>query len=234
LAGRSLGLPPPYRLVTLRESGDAFVEACAIARDAGAGTLVWVRRFDVAEFAVVLEPEEPLKVARHAFPVGMNALADALAAHAPPERPIEFDWTDAILVDGALVGGGRLGWPEGVGEDEIPDWLVFAASVRTAVMRAGEPGLRPLLGALDELGFEGIDAGEILASFARYLMAGMHDLKEEGFAAAKRKWLRQMRGGDRLAAQQRPANSPSQRESDLREALAEPSWRDPETGMPWL
>src|SRR3712207_9361708 len=48
----ALTLPPPYSLVTLRESGDAFGHACRIAEDAGAGTLVWVRRFDLIEFAV--------------------------------------------------------------------------------------------------------------------------------------------------------------------------------------
>jgi hypothetical protein len=99
-------------------------------------------------------------------------------------------------------------------------------------MRAGEPGLRPLLGALDELGFEGIDAGEILTSFARYLMAGMHDLQEDGFEAAERKWLARMRGRDSAAGRRSAESSPQGK--DLREALAAPSWRDPDTGMPWL
>src|SRR5690348_6179187 len=84
----ALDLPPPYRLVTLREVGDAFAHASTIAADEGAGTLVYVGRFDLAEFAVVLEPDEPLGMARRAFYAGMTALADALAAHAPPEKPI--------------------------------------------------------------------------------------------------------------------------------------------------
>src|SRR3546814_14434789 len=85
-----LDVPPPYDVVTLREVGDAFAHACAIAGESGAGTLVWVGRYDLAEFAVVLEPEETLAEARRAFYVGMNALADALSFHAPPERPVEF------------------------------------------------------------------------------------------------------------------------------------------------
>ena len=59
-ADRALELPPLYDVVPLRELGDAFAHACAIADDRGAGTLVWVRRFDLAEFAVVLEPEVSL------------------------------------------------------------------------------------------------------------------------------------------------------------------------------
>ena len=65
----------------------------------------------------MLEPEEPLRTARRAFYAGMVALADALAVHAPPEKPIAFDWPDAIRVDGGLVGGGRLAWPRRRDED---------------------------------------------------------------------------------------------------------------------
>src|SRR6478752_1135636 len=94
----TLDLPPPYRLVTLREVGDAFAHAVKVAAKEGAGTLVHVGRFDLVEFAVVLEPEEPLRLARRAFYAGMVALADALAARAPPEKPIGVDWPDAIRV----------------------------------------------------------------------------------------------------------------------------------------
>ena len=141
---RELALPPPFTLVTLREVGDAFAHAVSIAAEQGAGTLVYVGRFDLAEFAVVLEPDEPLRTARRAFYAGMAALADALLAYAPPEKPITIDWPDAIRVDGGLVGGGRLAWPEGAREDEPPPWLVFGAMIRTVSMTETEPGLHPL------------------------------------------------------------------------------------------
>ena len=64
---QTLDLPPGYTLVALRERGDAFARACEIAAEAGAGTLVWVRRYDLVEFAVVLEPDEPLVSARRAL-----------------------------------------------------------------------------------------------------------------------------------------------------------------------
>src|SRR5262249_20305616 len=53
-ASPALDLPPPFRAVALREAGDAFAHATRIATEAGAGTLVHVGRFDLAEFAVVL------------------------------------------------------------------------------------------------------------------------------------------------------------------------------------
>jgi hypothetical protein len=240
---RALDLPPPYDLVPLREAGDAFAHACAIAGEEGAGTLVWVRRYDLAEFAVVLEPDEPLAQARRAFYTGMNALADALAVHAPPERPITFDWPNTIRVDGVLVGGGRLGWPEGTPEDEIPSWLVFSGMIRTFVIRAGEPGLRPLFGALDELGFEAIDAGEIIASFSRHLMTGFHEWSQTDFNSTAKPWLDRLAekgdghaqiadNGDLLISKGADPE-PSERRN-LAAALATPSWLDPATGMPWL
>jgi hypothetical protein len=243
VSDRALDLPPPYSLVPLREAGDAFAHACAIAADEGAGTLVWVRRYDLAEFAVVLEPEEPLADARRAIYAGMNALADALAVHAPPSRPVTFDWPDTIRVDGVLVGGGRLGWPAGTREDEIPDWLVFSGMIRTAAIRAGEPGLRPLLGALDVLGFEAVDAGEIIASFSRHLMAAFHEWSETGFRAIASRWLdrlaqksgehTELAGNGDLQISHQASQRLRERKS-LAQALATPSWLDPTTGTPWL
>ncbi len=233
---RALDLPPLYSLVTLREAGDAFAHACAVAAEKGAGTLVWTRRFDVAEFAVVLEPEQPLAMARHAFYLGMNAIADALAAHAPPQAPISFDWPDAILVDGVLVGGGRLGWPGGADEEQAPEWLVFAGMIRTSIMRAGDPGLRPLLGSLDELGFEALDSGALIASFARRLMAGFHEWSEDGLEPVIKRYRERLANGLQSPSHPSPSPSPQAGGEDdrLREVLATPSWRDSKTGMPWL
>src|SRR5689334_5277009 len=164
----ALDLPPPFRLVALREVGDAFTHAMAVAPQQGAGTLVYVGRFDLAEFAVVLEPEEPLRTARRAFFAGMTALADALAVHAPPEKPITFDWPDAIRVDGGLIGGGRLGWPAGADEDADPPWLVFGGMIRTVAMGESEPGLHPLSSALEQEGFDDASSERLVESFARH------------------------------------------------------------------
>ena len=219
-----------------------MAHACSIASDAGAGTLVWARRFDAAEFAVVLEPGEPLATARRAIYAGMTAIGEALAIQAPPELPIAFGWPDAVSIDGALVGGGALAWPKRAAEDREPEWLVFSATLRTAILRAGEPGLRPLLGALDELGFEDADPASIVGDFSRHLMAIFNDWRDLGFERVARRWLTRFprapgervsiaEDGDLLLFQGAEA-SPSERRS-LRKSLREPSWRDPKTGMPW-
>lgn len=219
-----LSLPPPFQLVTLREAGDAFAHAQSIAARDGAGTLVWARRFHMAEFAVVLEPEEPLASARRVIYAAANALADALAIHAPPQQPIGFDWPGALRVDGALVGGVRLAWPANAADDAVPDWLVLGGSVRMIVMRAGEPGFRPLLGGLDEQGFEELSPSALIEGFSRYFLREMNEWNAEGFDVIEQRWLRRAEDGT--------AAMPDERL--LAEALRVPAWLDPSTGAPWL
>ena len=236
----ALDLPPPFRLVTLREVGDAFVHATTIAAEAGAGTLVHVGRFDLVEFAVVLEPEEPLRTARCAFYAGMVALRDALLVHAPPDRTISFAWPDAIRIDGGLIGGGRLAWPAEAIETEPPEWLVFGASIRTVAMGEVEAGLRPLSAALDEEGFEDLGSGRLVEGFARHLMVAVDAWRANEFATVTRTYLHHLttekgaipafdRNGD-LLMRWRGQKEPDRH--DLAAALAAPSWLDPATGGP--
>ena len=234
-----LDLPPGFRLITLREVGDAFAHAKANAAELGAGTLVYVGRFDLAEFAVVLEPDEPLRSARRAFYAGLAALADALIAHAPPEKSVAFDWPDAIYVDGGLVGGGRLAWPESA-ENAPPPWLVFGGMIRTVAMTEGDPGLRPLAAALDEEGFDNAGSERLVESFARHLMLLIDAWQEQGFAAVARNYLARLapeqgvrrdidENGDLLL---RRVDKTQVERRRLVPALVTPSWLDPKTGGP--
>jgi Biotin/lipoate A/B protein ligase family len=177
----TLTLPPSFTLVSLREHADAFAHAGRIAGEAGAGTFVWVRRFDVLEFAVVLEPDEPLASARRAVFAGMAALADALAAFAPPVKPVSFTWPTTILFDGARLGGGRLGWPQECVEDRVPDWLVFSGMLLSAATGKLRPGEHPEVTWLEEEGFETAQSHHILESFARHLMRAFDTWAERGF-----------------------------------------------------
>ena len=142
-----LDLPPGYEAIALREVGDAFVHAREIAAERGAGTLVWVRRFDRIEFAVVLEPDEALAGARRVLYAVLNATADALGAYAPPEKPVAFEWPATLRLDGGILGGAQLAWPEGTPEDAVPAWLVAGVTLRALVPLAKTgalPGHHPL------------------------------------------------------------------------------------------
>jgi hypothetical protein len=240
----ALDLPPPFRLVTLREVGDAFAHAKTIAADAGAGTLVYVGRFDLAEFAVVLEPEEPLAIARRAFYIGCAALGDALTVHAPPEKLVEFDWPGTIRVDHGTVGGARLAWPDGAEENAVPDWLVFSAMIRTVSMGEEEPGMRPLAAALEEEGFDDATSGQLVESFARHLMVALDTWQEAGFGEIAKSYLARLSpeqgvrrdiddNGDLVV---RPVSAglgkADVERRKLVPALAMPAWLDPDTGGP--
>ena len=240
LSTPTMALPPPFTAVRLREMGDAFAHAKAIAAQSGAGTLVHVGRFDLAEFALVLEPDEKLAQAHRALYAGMLALCDALIGAAEPETGIAITWPDAITVNGGLVGGGRLAWPPGLSEDEVPPWLVFGATIRVQSMSGQEPGINPQVTALTEEGFTGVVADQIVASFARHFMVAIDAWQESGFAALARDYLPRLErdkgvrrdlddNGDLLV--RRVGNEAFERRS-LAAALAGPSWLDPASGEP--
>jgi biotin-(acetyl-CoA carboxylase) ligase len=239
---QTLDLPPGYTLVALRELGDAFAHACDIAASAGAGTLVWVRRYDLVEFAVVLEPDEPLKSARRAMFAGMNALADAIAAHCPPEREVNFDWPDAVRFDGGLLGGARLGIPLDCAETDVPAWLVFGVILRAADMAHIEE-LQAASGvALLSEGFEMIDTDAIIESFSRHLMTAFDQWNERGFDPIARGYLARLtvrKAGERRAIDTngdlliRPATGKGTPERiSLVDALAKAAWYDPRARGP--
>jgi biotin-(acetyl-CoA carboxylase) ligase len=187
-----LALPPAFSAVRLREVGDAFAHAVSIAAERGAGTLVYVGRFDLAEFAVVLEPDEPLRTARRAFYAGMAALADALIAHAQPNTSVTIDWPDSLLINQGLVGGGRLAWPHGAAEDQAPPWLVFGGMIRTVSMTGLEPGLTPFVTALEEEGLSDVMSVHLVESFARNFMHITDAWQENGFAAVAKSYLQRL------------------------------------------
>jgi biotin-(acetyl-CoA carboxylase) ligase len=238
---QTLDLPPGYTLVALREYGDAFAHGCVIAPDAGAGTLVWVRRYDLVEFAVVLEPDEPLVSARRALFAGMNATADAIAAHCPPEREVSFVWPDAIRFDGGLLGGARLGWPTDCAEADVPAWLVFGVILRAADMAHVEEVQAAAGVSLLSEGFEMIDTDAIIGSFARHLMTAFDQWNERGFDAIARDYLARLpkaKAGERRSIDLngdllvRPATGGSTDRSSLVDALAKVAWYDPQQRGP--
>jgi biotin-(acetyl-CoA carboxylase) ligase len=237
---RNLTLPPVFNAVRLREVGDAFAHAQTIAAESGAGTLVHVGRFDLAEFALVLEPEEPLRSARRVFYAGMIALIDALAAHAAPETAIGIEWPDAIYINYGLVGGARLAWPTRTGEEEIPQWMVFGAMVRMASTSGVEAGTNPSNTTLEEEGFGEVSADHLIESFSRHFMVAVDAWQESGFAVVMRDYVQRLpcekglrndidENGDLVL---RGAARGSERKS-LVQTLASPSWINPKTMMPY-
>ncbi|MCX8134372.1 MAG: biotin/lipoate--protein ligase family protein [Roseococcus sp.] len=187
----SEGLPPLPSLfapVMLREGGDALARAVELAPESGpglapargAGTLVWVRAYARAEAAVVLEPELPFAEARLAVLAAGNALADALAAIAPPERPVQWRWPGRLLVNAGDVGGLRWAAPPGTAEEAVPDWLVVGFELRIAWPEGTVTGERPGETSLQEEGFEEVSPALVTGAWARHLMAHLDEWQARG------------------------------------------------------
>lgn len=216
-------LPPPFTGVALPERGDAFAHACRLAPAAAPATLVWARRFEIADLAAVLAPTNDLAAARLAVFAGLDAAAGALAEIGPAGQRLTFSWPDAMLCDGAPVGGARLAWPEATAEDAVPDWLVLGVTLRIESLRAPPPRAPPA--GLGDAGFPGFEMVDFVGRFARHLQEGLDEWATEGPRAPIGRWSRRAPAvllsttGDLL----HPARA-------LAEALAVPSWLDPATG----
>jgi len=177
------GLPPLPSLFAphvLPAGADAMAEAARMAPVLGAGTLAWVDASDSAQAAVVLEPELPLAAARVALLAAATAAVDALVVLGPPEIPMTLRWPATVLVNGGTVGEALLATPPGTAETAVPDWMV--AGIRLDMHgHAAEPGLFPDRTALAEEGFAEVPVPELVAAWARHLMAGLAEWQEEGF-----------------------------------------------------
>jgi biotin-(acetyl-CoA carboxylase) ligase len=238
----TIELPPPFRLVTLREAGNAVAYARTHATELGAGTLVSVGRFDVAEFAVVFEPDQPHALSWRVLYAGMVALARAIASIAPPHKPVAIEWPDAICVDGGCVGGGRLVAPEVADASAPPPWLVFGAVIRLAsVLDTNVPPLAVPLErtALEDEGFGETDANRLVEAFTRHLMRVIDRWHDDGFATVAGEYLSHLApangahceladDGDLLV---RRARRRAERHG-LSQRLARPSWLGLSDGEP--
>ena len=230
-AGQKIPLPPPYTLIRT-DARDVLAEASHLAPDHGAGTLVLHQSPGLLAFAVVLEPDQPLSSARLAFLLGMTALADALAAHCPPERPVRLHWPDQVVYDGARLGGGRMAIAPGGAESEVPDWLVFGVELIADRDHIEETGVFPATTSLKEEAFD--PAEDIVATFASYMMLYFDRWAHSGFAAVSNAYLMRvdppmLRGVRRIDGDQMLEITPSgggKRYCILRDALAAQDWRD--------
>jgi len=226
-------LPPPFRLYH-GDDRDVLAQTARLAADAdaGAGSLVLHRSPGLLSFGVALEPEQPLAEARLAFLLGMTALADALAAHCPPERPVRLIWPDQVIFDGARLGGGRLAVPPGCAEADVPDWMAFAAEIIADRDHIADAGHHPGSTSLKEEAFDPAEA--IVSTFASYLMLYFDRWSHDGFGAVSNRYLMRvdpplLQGVRRIDGDRLLEVTPSgggRRFASLRAALAAQDWRD--------
>ena len=224
---RRLVLPPPYSQHRL-DGGDVLADAVARAPEEGAGTLVWQwvsaagapGRLD---FAVVLEPDRTLAEARLVFTAGLLATCEALAAHCPPERSVQWRWPGEIRLDTNRLGGARLAVAPGTATDAVPAWMVLAVELIADRDLLEMPGAFPESLSLKEEDF--LDPPAIVESFAAHLMLLFDRWTHEGARALADRCAARLDGGGALTETGDLLLDGTCH--DLAAALAEaPDWRD--------
>lgn len=226
LPPRKLVLPPPYSAHWLPR-GNAFDEAQNRADEGGAGTIVWHAstgdgtqgRF---EFAVVLEPGMALNEARKATIIGMVALADAVAAHCPPERDVRFGWPTELILDAGRLGGMRVAVSPVASQADEPAWMVLGVELildRNCLTQVGD---FPESVSLAEEDFD--DPAAILESFAAHLMLNFDRWQHNGFARVAAHYSGRLKDGGTVGEDgDRVLDGQSQ---SLAEGLDAADWRD--------
>ena len=230
-AAPPLLLPPPYTLHR-SDSPDVLARAVSLAPEHGAGTLVVYQGPGLLAFAVVLEPDQQLEVAQMAFALGMVALADALAAHCPPERSVRLIWPDELRYDKARLGGGLFAIPPDTEAQDVPDWMVFAAELVADRDTLTEPGQHPHSTSLKEEAFD--PAEDIIATFASYMMLYFDRWAHDGLDAVTNRYLMRvdpplLRGVRRIEGDRLVEVTPSgggRRSGPMLSELNASGWRD--------
>ncbi|MFZ5961964.1 DUF4444 domain-containing protein [Thalassococcus sp. BH17M4-6] len=163
-----------------------FIAACAAARDGcDAGLILYDASADLAA-AMVLAPEVPLAKAAAMLPLAEVGLQNALGALAPPELPVQMDWTGGIRVNAGLCGHFRIAAAP-TDPDRVPDWLVVGFDLRF-LPGPDAPGSTPDTTALYAEGCGDLAPADLLEAWARHTLAWLHRWEEEGMAPLHREW----------------------------------------------
>ena len=222
--------PPLFEPHRLGARADVFAHAVRRAAAVGAGAVFHGADASRIVVAVVLEPEETLVAARRVLFCGMNALAETLAAEAPPERPIGFRYPGAVTFDHGLIGGVRLAWPEGA-EDATPAWLVLGAGVRHKAPSRAELKRDPSAVSLAEAGLADATPDDFAARFCRHLLAEIDEWQNVGFKGVGQRYLQRLEADGEAALRGIDANGDlivqeggARRRTELVGALVDSPW----------
>ena len=188
-------LPSVFQPLRLPRGEDALARAVTLAPSHGAGTLTWADDEDVLSAAVVLEPETALEEARPALLAAAHAMADALLVLGPPEIPVTLRWPGILVVNDGVVGKATMAIPADAQSGAVPAWIAVGVHLHLRG-DAAEPGHDPGRTVLFEEGFAGIPVPELIATWARHLMAGLAEWQGEGFHRLAEKTLARLEPED--------------------------------------
>lgn len=194
--GGGLELPPLLSDVAVTPDADPLAAAEEAARaGVDAGVVFWSLRDDRIEAAIVLAPEAPLRRALTVLFGVEQAVTDAIGALGPAEISALWAWPDALLLNQARVGRIRVA-ASTHDPDAVPDWLIFALSLRRAPEDDADPGDRPDDTSLAAEGLGDIGARELIGAWARHALYWITSWEGEGLAPIMREWAGRAVGAD--------------------------------------
>lgn len=187
-------LPPLYRL--LRTQPDADLRAVARRHADGGeepGSMFWSPRDDRFQAALVLAPEEPLRVAAWSVYLGMLALGDALGSLIPPGVDVTYVWPNRINLNGGYLGAVDLDVAPAATLDTAPDWLVlsFDLAIRGGVEHTAKT-IDATVTNLEDEGCGGVASGALLEALARHALTWSNRWHEDGFAPLRPVWIQRL------------------------------------------
>lgn len=186
-------LPPQCRLQKTQPDADmrAVVRRHAAAGEPP-GTIFWSPRADRFQAAIVLAPEEPLRIAALAVYLGMLAMGDALGSTIPAGIDVTFIWPNRINLNGGLLGAVVLEAPPMTSQEATPEWLALSfdlAITGGAVMADTQDAS---VTTLEEEGCGAVDSGELLEALARHALVWSNRWHDDGFAPLRPAWIRRL------------------------------------------
>lgn len=170
-------MPSVFHPVAVPPGEAALAHAHARAAARGPGLLAWVPGEVQAEAALVLEPGDLSDALLSRF-CAANALADALAAYAPPELPLGFHWPGELRLNGGCCGA--------VQDAPGPAGLHLVGFTLRLTLPAG-PGRDHT--CLAEEGAEPVAAADLTAAWALHLMAGLDEWQARGWQRMAERYL---------------------------------------------
>jgi len=158
-------------------------------KKAQSGDFYWGSSKRFLECALVLEPETHTTRSLHMLFAAMVAFGDSFGALAPPEIGVFYRWPNQFLLSNAIIGSADIAIPDGIEDDQVPDWLVAGIKID---LKGKENNLNPgedmgHTNLLEE-GVGELTQKELLEAFSRHFLVWIHTWNDEGFKPVHENW----------------------------------------------
>jgi BirA family biotin operon repressor/biotin-[acetyl-CoA-carboxylase] ligase len=196
-------LPPLLTAVPVPEGQDVAAKALAAVATAEVGTVLYSEATKVADFAVILGPEVPLRQAGQMLYALMIGVGDAIGALAPPEVVVSYQLPGYILLNRGRAGRVWITADPSTGREDVPGWLVVGATIDLSVRTGSEDVWRDAGGleytSLAEEGGSFISRTRLVESICRHFMAWVNRWEDDGFRPLHDLWIQRLQEGGEMA-----------------------------------